>query len=460
MPKLEVVVDPQRVAVEDEFTAAIGTPPLARDTKVRAEFAIALDASLSMTWPALGADSAGPTRWDLARDGTIALLRSIADDTVVHLLMFADTAQLVARGEAGELRDTLEAKLPKEPPPNSSGTDIEAALRQSFACLDGSDATSRVLVLLTDGEPNIGQTRPEDLARLTAQASARDVYTRPIGFGVDANRALLEQISSDGASYHVRTNTDAHQAIGTFMSELGTAGQDVVASGGDLEITVSPHFTVQGVYQLHPVERRLERAWRRNPDDTTSMSLQLGAIGAGDDRPVFALRLRAPARSHHAPLPVLRCSGVIRRARGDLVLDETEAEVQLSLGRDGHLDGTTLDLINGIDLGDTVRRQAEHMLPEQYEGLYAGALEQATHAGLSRQVELYQSALHSIRSGADPLDEYYFEQSTSSRAATRPRNILLDRPVAEPKRRTEAPRFDEDEYDESDLRTSPPGGRW
>ncbi|WP_238016993.1 vWA domain-containing protein [Dactylosporangium sp. AC04546] len=459
MPQLEIVVDPQRVAVEDEFTVAIGTPPLARDPNVRAEFAIALDASLSMTSRALGEDVPGPTRWDLARDGAIALLRAIADDSVVHLLLFADTAQLVGRGRAADLRDTLASRLPSAPPPGSTGTDIEAALKQSFACLDGSSATSRLLVLLTDGEPNVGRTRPEDLARITADAAARDIYTRPIGFGVDANLSLLQQLSSDGSSYHIRTNTDAERAMGTFMSEVGTAGQDAVASGGELEITVSPFFTVKGVYQLHPSGRRLERAWQRNPDDTTSIALQLGAVGAGDDRPVFALRLQAPGRSHHAPVPVLRCSGKIRRSRGDLVLDETEASVQLSLERDGHLDGTTLDLINGIDLDHEVRERAAHLPPDQYDGLYSGARERALQAGLSRQVELYDSALRSIRSGADPIDEHYYAQSTSSRAATRPRNILLDRPIAPPKPR-EAPVFDDEDEDGDDVRTSPPGGRW
>jgi hypothetical protein len=454
----EIHVDPPMVAVDDQFTVAIGTPPLDRDTETEAEFVVALDASLSMTEAALGPDHAGPTRWDLAREGALALLDVIPDGTRTHVVLFANEAQVVAQGEARTLRSRLAGQLPDAPSQESIATDIEAALRASYRLLEDSDATSRTVVLLTDGVPNQGRTNPSDLEAIVADAADRDIYTRPIGFGVDANVELLFRISSDGSSAHVKTGSEAREAMTSFMRQLGTVGRDAVASGGDLTVTVSPFFNVLGVYQLTPSERRLERVTRPQPDDSTIVQLRLGSIGAGDDRPVFALRLRAPSKANSAPLPVLRCEGVIRTGQGDLKLNQTSAEVQLTLERIGHVDGATADLIDGIDLDSEVRRQAEQTPQSRYPEMYEAALKQATQKGLSRQIELYQNTLRNIRSGGDPRDEYLDQQSTSSRAVTHARD-LLDRPVIQPvpRPRPETPTPFGDDDDETPTK---PGGLW
>jgi Ca-activated chloride channel family protein len=100
------------------------------------------------------------------------------------------------------------------------GTAIGLGLAEALNLLRGSEARSRVVVLLTDGQNNSGEIQPLQAAQLGKTLGIR-VYT--IGFvdrGEDIDAATLRRIATDtGASYFDASN----------QAELATAYEEISA---------------------------------------------------------------------------------------------------------------------------------------------------------------------------------------------------------------------------------------
>jgi hypothetical protein len=438
MPQLDVMVDREQVAVGDEFAVAVSTPPLTRTGPVRAEFALALDASPSMRTPALGLDRTGASRWDLARHGAQVLLERLPGNTAVHLVIFGDTAEVVAAGRAGELLPKVGTLLPAEPPARYVGTNIEDGLTAAYAALETSSAVSRRIILFSDGEPTMGRTRPSDLARLTADAAKRDLHTDPVGIGAEADVDLLLSLAATGVCDHVERAEDAARAMGAAMGRIGDLGRNAVAGGGDLEVSVSPYFPVVRVYQLTPTKRLLDGATHVQGDGSTRIALTLGTIGADDDRPMFGLLLRAPDQAHSGPLPLLRASGVVRGGTGPITLEAMTATVQPVESVDGYFDGRIMDMMREADLERRVAEQTRNADDERLALIYQDARDQAAQAGHRELSEQYGTALAALGRGQEGNDVRNTQRSMSSRATTRPRDILMKTPIRKPPPRPSA----------------------
>jgi Ca-activated chloride channel family protein len=94
--------------------------------------------------------------------------------------------------DASRYLDALEAQ---------GGTNIEAALREATRALIVAGRLPLVL-FVTDGEPTVGDQRPDHLVALAADASAASGEHRRIftfGLGSDVNVSLLEQLALEGS---------------------------------------------------------------------------------------------------------------------------------------------------------------------------------------------------------------------------------------------------------------------
>jgi Ca-activated chloride channel family protein len=109
------------------------------------------------------------------------------------------------------------------------GTAIGVGLAKAVAALKGSQARSRIVILLTDGENNIDLIKPEDAARLAAEEhikvytifAGRYVYVpdmfgnpRPTERQIDTSE--LQQIAqaTGGRFYHARNREQLEQIYG------------------------------------------------------------------------------------------------------------------------------------------------------------------------------------------------------------------------------------------------------
>lgn len=193
------------------------------------DIVLALDASTSMS-----AEDFYPTRFEAAREVAADFIRGRRSDRI-GLVVFAAQAytqapltldysflqQMLREVRMGLIED---------------GTAIGTAIATATARLRDSDAESRVLILLTDGQNNRGQIDPLTAAEAAAQFG---VTIYPVGVGSDSvplgiqdlmpglapqidEETLREVASLTGGRYFRATDTEALREIYDEIARLET----------------------------------------------------------------------------------------------------------------------------------------------------------------------------------------------------------------------------------------------
>lgn len=142
---------------------------------------LVLDISTSMERQDMG-ESRRRRRMDAARSQALAFAAARISDRV-GLMTYAQFPELRCplTLDQDALRDfLLDVDLVTDR--LEDGTAIGVALAKAVAVLEQSDAASKVVILLTDGENNIDNIMPMDAAKLALDASVR-VHTIGIGRG-------------------------------------------------------------------------------------------------------------------------------------------------------------------------------------------------------------------------------------------------------------------------------------
>ena len=168
--------------------------PVAREVmplrELGVDILLIVDRSSSMLSPDM--DARGTTRMQAARDNAIAFAKARTTDRV-GLLTFARYPELTCPLTLDQ--DALAAFLRgvETVPPRSAedGTAIGVALAQVSQTLAPSKATSKVAVLLSDGEQTVHDIGFEDGAKLCADAGVR-VHTIGIGSGEQTMLGMQE----------------------------------------------------------------------------------------------------------------------------------------------------------------------------------------------------------------------------------------------------------------------------
>jgi Ca-activated chloride channel family protein len=198
----------------------------------RATVIVAIDTSLSMN-----ADDVTPTRLQAAKTAATAFVAQLRPTLNVGLVSFHGTAELLVppttdRAKVRRAISTLSL---------GEGTAIGEAIFTSLdaiaqqTALDAGTAVPARIVLMSDGETNVG--RPNDAAATTAARAKVPVDT--IAFGTDHGTVI---VPGEDAPVPVPVNRGALQRIanqtsGTFHSattgvELAQAYQDIGSSIG------------------------------------------------------------------------------------------------------------------------------------------------------------------------------------------------------------------------------------
>ncbi|WP_329184953.1 vWA domain-containing protein [Actinacidiphila glaucinigra] len=453
MTDVQINIDRDEVHLGDEFAVVLAPDELDRRDHGPAggvAYVLAVDASGSMWEQAIAGATKGPTRWDIAALGTRALLRGLPDAAVVDVLTFATSAVAVANGTAAELRAWAED--PKWLFPNQGGTDIEAALRLAYQRLDSRQGhASRRVILISDGEPNRGLCDAAGLAELTAEASRRAIHTDAIGIGAGANFGLLSGLTVTGITEHVSSREAAEDAMANVIRRLSALSQDVVASSGELEVEVSPHFPVLGVYQLEPLKRIMRSCVAdgggRGP---SRVVLPLGAVGAGETgQPVFALRLRGPGRVSQGPLPLLRATGHLEIGADSRELQPSVAEIRTVAGSPFVRQRRPLLQIRAIELESQVNERIRTAPAHEHPEIYREAARLARDIPNAELAAEFDRSVSGLDSGLDANDVHNELRASSSRGSKDERHWFKKIPEVTPT--TRAPRRPvEDLDDDSD----------
>jgi Uncharacterized protein containing a von Willebrand factor type A (vWA) domain len=211
-----ITVLPYAPGNEDGFALITVTPPsVARGETTPRDVTLVLDVSGSMQGRKI----------EQARAAGRQLLGTLRPDDRFRLIDFSsdvrtfrDDFSLASAEnlrEANRYLDALDAQ---------GGTNIEGALREAVR-----PAASRgrlpLILFITDGEPTIGEQRPDRLAEIAADATGRTEARRRIftfGLGSDVNVTLLEQLAMDGrgTAEFVRPSESVERMVGIVANRL------------------------------------------------------------------------------------------------------------------------------------------------------------------------------------------------------------------------------------------------
>ena len=174
----------------------------------------------------------------------------------------------------------------------SGGTNIAGALE---VALNASTSRGRLplVLMITDGAPTVGETRPEAIAARAAslRGQAR-VFT--FGLGVDVNANLLEQLALQGrgTATFLRPQESVERAVGVVTERLTSpVATDVTIKLGDVRLYAQQP---QGTIDLFGGQDLVVLARYSGKCDWTTITIE----GRGPDGPVrWTQRVRIPDSS-------------------------------------------------------------------------------------------------------------------------------------------------------------------
>lgn len=211
----EKVASPVRVALGDPVQIRLSLhadcPPKAFRP---ADLVISMDASLSMTSDgklvaAKDAATAFVNRTDLS-------VHRIA----IHSFYGGVTEHIGLSQDAQALRDAIQGIGTRQ------GTNMAGAVDSAHAALesDGRVDAHKVIMLITDGSPNLPSPDPKTAAIRSANSArlaGREIFT--IGLGRDADQTLLRQMATDADHYYYSPSgaelTEVYNTIAVLVTD-------------------------------------------------------------------------------------------------------------------------------------------------------------------------------------------------------------------------------------------------
>ena len=107
---------------------------------------------------------------------------------------------------------------------SGGGTNMEAGLSQAYSMLQSSNAKKKIIVLMSDGEPNEGKTGDE-LIEFAETIKNEGIYIYTLGFFSNSHdktspQALLENIASEGCHFEVENADDLIFFFGDIADQI------------------------------------------------------------------------------------------------------------------------------------------------------------------------------------------------------------------------------------------------
>lgn len=133
----------------------------------------------------------------------------LQEDASIGVVLYEDGAELLSDFSMDE---TLLTETVTNISANG-GTNIEAGLAEAQSMLNNSGAKKKIIILMSDGEPNIGK-EGEELIAYADEIKQDDILIYTLGFfeSLDGTKSsaqyLMEHLASDGCHYEVASASD------------------------------------------------------------------------------------------------------------------------------------------------------------------------------------------------------------------------------------------------------------
>ena len=177
---------------------------------------------------------------DHARAAARALAASLPDGDIVSVLSFSDAARVVAQPArlGPETRPRLLSLISELHADGGTNMAAGLSLGQTHLALAPATHPVRRLVLISDGQANVGPSSPAALGALAEQGLAYGAQVTSMGVGNDYDENTLNAIAvrTNGRLYHLPENQEMASVLRREVDLLGgTVASDaaVVLAPGD-----------------------------------------------------------------------------------------------------------------------------------------------------------------------------------------------------------------------------------
>ena len=126
---------------------------------------------------------------------------------------------------------------------SGGGTNMEAGLSQAYSMLQSSNAKKKIIVLMSDGEPNEGKTGDE-LIEFAETIKNEGIYIYTLGFFSNSHdktspQALLENIASEGCHFEVENADDLIFFFGYIADQINGQKYIYIRIACPVDVTVT-----------------------------------------------------------------------------------------------------------------------------------------------------------------------------------------------------------------------------
>jgi Ca-activated chloride channel family protein len=154
-----------------------------------------------------------------AREAAIGAVDLLDERDVVSVVIFDGNAEVLVPARSAGDKEAIRSKIRGvNPRGNTAIFDGVSLAQEELAKFKDTGRVNR-LILLSDGQANVGPSSPEELGRLGAVLLKQGVSASTIGLGLDYNEDLMTRLAgkSDGNSYFVESSGDLPRI---FAAEL------------------------------------------------------------------------------------------------------------------------------------------------------------------------------------------------------------------------------------------------
>jgi Ca-activated chloride channel homolog len=189
---------------------------------------------------------------DRAKEAASLLVRRLGDEDVVSIVAYDDGVETMAGRLPGARREEVLGRIGSIQLGGSTNLSGGWLRGRELVATDRVDGGVNRVLLLTDGQANVGITDPGQLRDLVAAAGAAGVSTTTIGFGEDYDEALLQAlaVAGGGSAYYIE---HPDQAPAVFEAEI----QGLMAlAAQNVTVRVAPAASAGAASVLHQYPSR------------------------------------------------------------------------------------------------------------------------------------------------------------------------------------------------------------
>ena len=338
------------------------------------------------------------------REAVKLAIDQMADEDLVSVVVFNESADVVAPNMSAADRDTLKHKIDRIRA--GGGTTMSRGMREGVHQISLGVSNDRInrMLLLTDGQ-TFGDER--DCVRLAQDAESKDIAINALGLGDDWNEDLLDDIAAAGSGES--DFIDTPDKIVPLFSQTVQRTQSLVIHNAELTLRLVSGVVPRQVWQTTPTIANLGY----QPLSERDVQVSLGEVEAQDGKSILVELMVPPrpaGRYRIAQAEVtydVPAQGVIEaKVRSDILISFTHNPAEVK-----QYDPRIMNLAERV----TAFKLQTRALEEAKTGNVAGAT-QKLRAAATRLLELGEQELaNAALEEADNLEQ----QGAMSSAGTK-----------------------------------------